>query len=116
MLVVMDKSTVGDQIRQLRLAQGLTLREAAPKCGVSFTTLDQLERGVLNTTLDTLAKVGRGLGAEARFDMTIAAALPPERRAIANRFLSVLPHVPQEEIDVFLHELALWERRYRKSM
>lgn len=96
----------------MRLAQGLTLREAATRCGVSFQMLGQIEKGQ-NTTVDRIETIIEGLGGGASLAVSEAVEpIPSDRRAIADRFLRVLPNIPPEELDVFIHELALWERRY----
>lgn len=112
MIPGMDKAAIGERIRGLRLARGLTLREAAPLCGVKFSTLGQIENGTINTTLDTLEAIVTGLGANVSVELTPGPAIPAERRAVLNRFATVLPYVPDDHLDVFLAELALWERRY----
>jgi transcriptional regulator with XRE-family HTH domain len=111
---------LGAEIRRLRLARSLTLREAAPRCGLSHQMLQQIEKNGQNTTLEKLEGIIRGLRGEITLTLE-ESALPPEpdlggipaaRRAIAERFLSVLPVLPEEELDVFVHSIALWERRY----
>jgi transcriptional regulator with XRE-family HTH domain len=113
---------VGKQIRAARLARGLTLREAAPRCGVSFQMLGQIEKHGQNTTLERVEAIVQGLEATVQVKIVVMEAEGPElsaeavpvgrRRAIAERVLAVLPSVPDEEIDVFLHTVGLWERRH----
>ena len=104
----MDPITIGRQIRARRVALGLTLREAAPRCGLSYSMLAQIEKGQATTT-PRLHAIRAGLGMDA------AEAVPDDRAAIMARFRAVLPHIPEEELDVFIHELALWEKRYLGS-
>lgn len=118
------RRAIGAQIRALRLRRGLTLREAAARCGVSFAMLGTIEKNGQNTTLDRLEQIVRGLGGElALYPLdTDVVALAAEgsaeynqlgdRTQVGLRFLRILPRIPTEEIDVFVHELALWERRY----
>lgn len=40
------KPTPGERIKALRVEQGLTLAELASECGLSPTTLSQVERGL----------------------------------------------------------------------
>jgi transcriptional regulator with XRE-family HTH domain len=112
---------VGKQIRAARLARGLTLREAAARCGVSYQMLGQIELHGQNTTLERVDSIVSGL--DAMVDMKIvvpevagpapsAVHVPVERRAIAERVLAILPAIPDEELDVFLHTVGLWESRY----
>lgn len=108
---VMLRDDLGRRIRDARLALGLTQREAAERSGVSYQLISQIERGAVNTTVDTVAQICEQLGLE----VDVHAAQPTvseSRRALAERFLAVLPALPQEDLDVFVHEIALWERRY----
>ncbi len=107
----MLRDDLGRRIRDARLALGLTQREAAERSGVSYQLISQIERGAVNTTVDTVAQICEQLGLE----VDVHAAQPTvseSRRALAERFLAVLPALPQEDLDVFVHEIALWERRY----
>lgn len=110
---------LGKQIRQLRLERGLTLREAAVKCGLSFAMLSMIEKHGQNTTLDKIEKIVNGLGGRlvisAGDDDNAATATEADdapRVEVGRRFARILPRIPDEELDVFVHELALWERRY----
>jgi transcriptional regulator with XRE-family HTH domain len=110
---------IGRQVRAARLARGLTLREAAPKCGLSYQMLGQIERGTPTTTT-RLQAIAEGLGVAWAItvpDDEPAAAQPgdPLRAALLARFAAIAPYIPDEELDIFVHELALWERRYRPS-
>jgi transcriptional regulator with XRE-family HTH domain len=54
--------TVGKRIREARTRQGLTLREAAAKAGITPSALSQLERDHFNPTLGTLKALAEALG------------------------------------------------------
>jgi transcriptional regulator with XRE-family HTH domain len=109
---------LGEEIRKLRIARGLTLREAAPRCGLSFQMLGQIEKDGQNTTIEKLEGIITGLRGAISLTLDEPATepkpdeIPEGRRAVADRFLGVLPFLPEEELDVFLHTLALWERRH----
>ena len=82
--------------------------------------LGQIETGAANTTLDVVDSVAAALGVTVHAvvtDIGIPAPkpTPAHRRAIAERFLQILPSLPDDELDVFIHELALWERRYSEK-
>lgn len=59
-----DRETIAHYVRSLRQSQGLTLRAAAEKAGVSHAYLDSIERcrPNANITIDTLGSVVRALG------------------------------------------------------
>ena len=114
----MDKRDIGRQLLALRHERGLTLRSAAPLCGVHYSTLGQVEKGQINITLDTLEGIAQGLGGAVHVAVTDSrepAPLPPpppQRRGVARRFLEVLPHLPEDEVELLLVQLGLWEKRH----
>lgn len=55
------KKTVGENVRQARVASGLTQEELAKKAGLSVAYVSLIERGQRLTPLDTLADLGAAL-------------------------------------------------------
>ncbi len=55
-------SIEGGNLRFYRLDAGLTLREVSAMTGVSVAQLSELERGTSNMTVNTLRRIGKGLG------------------------------------------------------
>lgn len=53
--------TIGAKIKQLRLMQGLTLKELAGQTALSLSFLSRLENDKAEATLDDLSKLARGL-------------------------------------------------------
>ncbi len=54
------QNTLARRLRLLRAERGWTLREAAPRLGVTPGTLSELERGVRHPQDVTLAKIAKG--------------------------------------------------------
>src|SRR5438876_10860275 len=52
---------MGDRVRALRDAMGLSLRDLAERSGVSAPMLSQVERGETSPTLAVAAKIAAGL-------------------------------------------------------
>lgn len=52
----------GEVVRVERKRQKLTQEELAHRAGISAVFLSDIERGVENVTLETIAKLGKGLG------------------------------------------------------
>jgi transcriptional regulator with XRE-family HTH domain len=52
----------GDVVRAERKRQKLTQEELAHRAGISAVFLSDIERGVENVSLETIAKLGKGLG------------------------------------------------------
>ena len=56
------REAVAGNVRRLRLARGLSLRDLAEATGSSKALLSQLERGLANPTLNVLLRVADALG------------------------------------------------------
>jgi len=54
---------VGDRVRQLRTARGLTQAELAERCGLHRTFVGSVERGERNLSILNLRAIARGLRA-----------------------------------------------------
>ena len=110
----MDMIAVGKRLKAARTDAGLSLRELAAKVGLNHQTVKNIEDGCTTTT-ETLARVAAALGlpVEITLGEDPSAVVPSDRRPVLDRFAAVLPHIPTDELDVFVHELALWEKRYR---
>ncbi len=55
------QDAVGRRIRELRKAKGFSQEDFADHCGLHRTFMGTLERGESNISLETLAKVAKGL-------------------------------------------------------
>jgi transcriptional regulator with XRE-family HTH domain len=55
---------LGERIKQLRLAQDLTLKQVGEKAKVSATHLSEIERGKTSPTVGTLVRIAHALGRE----------------------------------------------------
>ncbi|HEX4214057.1 MAG TPA: XRE family transcriptional regulator [Candidatus Dormibacteraeota bacterium] len=56
-----ERIEIGSRVRALRENMGLSLRDLAERCGVSATTLSQVERGETSPTLQVAARIASGL-------------------------------------------------------
>lgn len=56
------RAKVGERLRQLRKAAGLTQEQLAKRAGMDYKYLGSIERGERNVTLDNLERVSRALG------------------------------------------------------
>lgn len=106
---------VGERIRALREAMGLSLRELARRCGVSAPMLSQVERGETSPTLAAAAKIAAGL------DLTLSQLLRLDeqghvvvlragegriRDRAGHRVEEMTPPLPGQRADVSRHTLA----------
>lgn len=76
---------LGERVRQLRKAGGLTLDQLGERSGVSIGTLSQLERGFGNPSLATLAQVAHALGTAVPSLLNIRPAVSPVVRRAERR-------------------------------
>jgi transcriptional regulator with XRE-family HTH domain len=60
-----DKSVLGLKIQKLRKDLGLSQRVLAAKSGVAYATIQEIEGGAGNPTIDTLAALTKTLGTSA---------------------------------------------------
>ena len=58
------KRLIGDRIRQLRKARGLSQEKLGYESGLHYTHIGSIERGEKNWSIDTLIKVAKGLNVE----------------------------------------------------
>src|SRR3954466_4581283 len=56
-----EAPAVGDRVRALREAMGLSLRDLGERAGVSAPMLSQVERGETSPTLSVATKIATGL-------------------------------------------------------
>lgn len=76
---------VGQQIRELRRARGLTLSELAAAAGRSIGNLSEMERGLSPITIESLDAISRALGVTVNWFFSGAAIAPPEERDVVVR-------------------------------
>jgi len=55
---------IGQQLKEHRLAKGMTLKEIESSAGVSATHVSEIERGMTSPTIGALSKIGRAIGVE----------------------------------------------------
>ena len=55
------RKLVGENIRRLRVSQGLSLRRFGMMIGMDYSYLHDIEHGKANATIDALAKISAGL-------------------------------------------------------
>lgn len=106
---------IGERVRALREAMGLSLRDLAARSGVSAPMLSQVERGETSPTLASAAKIAAGLELTLsqllRLDEGehVAISRSGERRRYergGHRFEELTPPLPGQRADVSLHTLA----------
>lgn len=96
-------SSLGDFIREKRVAADLSLRDCAKMCGISHTRLDCIEKGydpntgkVFSVRADTLKKIAAGLN----IDFSTLLALSVEAQGITMEDAPKNAEMPQPETQV----------------
>lgn len=59
---------IGRQITALRIKQGLTVRQLADICGVTYVNISKIENGRYNVSIDILSKICSAMGAEIKIE------------------------------------------------
>ena len=72
----LSTSTIGPALKQLRAAQGLSLRQLAERAGVTASYLSAVERGKISPTIALLGKVLAALGTDLAAFFTAELATP----------------------------------------
>ncbi len=114
--MVMTEATtgVGERVKRLREAQGMSLRELARSAGVSAPMLSQVERGETSPTLAMATKIASGLGLTLsrllRLDEEphVVLVRKADRRNVrrdGHRFEELTPSAPGQPHSVTLHTL-----------
>ena len=76
---------IGDRVRELRDAQGLSLDSLAGKSGVSRSMISLIERGESSPTAVILEKLAAGLGVTLASLFDVAAAVPVPDGPVSRR-------------------------------
>lgn len=106
----------------MRLATGKTVRELAADAGLSYQLVSKIESGK-SVRVDSINRLVEAAGA--RFVAHIepagevgvqtpplVPASPPDRLAIASRFMALLPRLPDSLVDQILTDISLWESEH----
>jgi len=81
-----SQSLLGQTIRELRRAHGMTLQQLADQIGRTAGFISQVERGLARPSMATLDEVGRALGVSSSFFFSDAAPYDtPELQAVVTR-------------------------------
>jgi XRE family transcriptional regulator, regulator of sulfur utilization len=110
-----EPGAVGGRIRSLREGMNLSLRELAERCGVSATTLSQVERGESSPSLTVAGRIAEGLELslsqllrldEGRHLVIVRAGRGRRRERSGHAVEELTPPLPGQRADVSIHTLA----------
>jgi transcriptional regulator with XRE-family HTH domain len=109
-----DPAAIGDRVKALREAMGLSLRELALRSGVGAATLSQVERGESSPTLTVAARIAAGLELslsqllridESRHAVIVRRGSGRRTTHAGHRIEELTPPLPGQRADVSLHRL-----------
>ncbi len=52
---------LGQNVRKYRILMGFTMVKLSEECGVEYTTISKIERGILNTSISMIVILARAL-------------------------------------------------------
>lgn len=58
----MSKRNIGETIRNIRLAKGITINEVAQKTGLTASFISQFERGLTQASIASMQKIAQAIG------------------------------------------------------
>src|SRR5699024_939228 len=123
-------SNIGEQVKKLRQAKKLTLKEMSQETGLSTGYLSQFERGITTIAVEHLVKISEILGVAVSsffekendkdpfvvrsyeqetfqvFNQNVYKTLSasPEDKKFLPKLVEILPSVTQEEVKVYPHK------------
>lgn len=59
-----NRIRIGSHLAAIRKEKGLTIRQLADRCGVSFQNITKIENGKYNVSIDILGKLCEALNSE----------------------------------------------------
>lgn len=59
-----NRIRIGSQLAKIRTEKGLSTRQLAEKCGVTFQNISKIEHGKYNVSIDILSKICKSLDME----------------------------------------------------
>ncbi len=85
------RKELGKKIRALRKERRLTQEELGELAGLSYKFIGEVERGVVNISLDSIVKISNALGVEPQeLFVDRKALLSPEERRVLKKALELL--------------------------
>ncbi|WP_438433729.1 helix-turn-helix domain-containing protein [Gorillibacterium sp. sgz500922] len=91
---------IGNRIRAIRNAKGLTQQKLADASGLDYRYIGALERGERNFSIDTLEKVMQALKVTLKDIAPIAGPVLRTRQEALDEFMALTEELSQEQLEV----------------
>lgn len=103
---------LGERVRDLRKARGLTLEQAAGQAGLARSTLSKIENGLMSPTYEALKKLASGLSISVPQLFT-----PPSRAQVSGRMaITRLSEGQAHATATYEHELLASQLRQKAML
>lgn len=105
------RNVLGERIRELRKSAGITQEELGEKAELSYKFIGELERGQVNVSLDSIARIAEALGVKIG-DLFSKEKIPVQRIVIKEK--SPLSKLSSQELQFIKKTLRLLNRTFSK--
>lgn len=105
------RNVLGERIRELRKSAGITQEQLGEKAELSYKFIGELERGQVNVSLDSIARIAEALGVKIG-DLFSKEKIPVQRIVIKEK--SPLSKLSSQELQFIKKTLRLLNRTFSK--
>ncbi|MFH1096481.1 MAG: helix-turn-helix transcriptional regulator [Candidatus Desantisbacteria bacterium] len=106
---------IGNRIRELRKAQGLTQENLGEKAELHNTYIGGIERGERNLSLDSIEKIATGLNIEIKELFTFSpTTIPSQHETIISEIIELIKKGDTKTIEIIskaLKEVLEWQKK-----
>jgi transcriptional regulator with XRE-family HTH domain len=106
-----SRKELGQRIRELRKTAGITQEELGEKAELSYKFIGELERGQVNVSLDSIARIAQALGVKI-VDLFSKEKIPVQKIVIKER--SPLSKFSPQDLQLIKKTLRLLNRTFSK--
>lgn len=97
---IINYEEIGNRIRTIREAQGLTQEEASERCDITTPFYGNIERGDRKMSVETLVKISKGLGVSA--DELLFGNIPQKSEEASRLLLGIQRRVDEKQYEKYL--------------
>jgi transcriptional regulator with XRE-family HTH domain len=106
-----SRKELGQRIRELRKTAGITQEELGEKAELSYKFIGELERGQVNVSLDSIARIAQALGVKIG-DLFSKEKIPVQKIVIKER--SPLSKFSSQDLQLIKKALRILNRTFSK--
>lgn len=106
-----SREKLGERIRELRKTAGITQEELGEKSALSYKFIGELERGQVNVSLDSIARIAEALGVKIG-DLFSKEKIPVQKIVIKEK--SPLSKFSSQDLQLIKKALRILNRTFSK--